>query len=78
MQLLQGKKSNTSSSVTTCEAGGNTPLRTWGISSIFGSRAKSGEAQASQSVGETASFVDQIPSTIQLSEVIMWFTDASM
>ncbi|KAG2691323.1 hypothetical protein I3760_08G004400 [Carya illinoinensis] len=49
-------------------SGGNTASRTWGISSMFGSRAKSGEVQGSQSVGETVPFVEQIPSTIQLRE----------
>lgn len=78
MQLLQGNKSYMSSNIYTCNAGGNTASRTWGISSMFGSRAKSGEVQGSQSVGETVPFVEQIPSTIQLREVIMWFTDAYM
>ncbi|XP_042991049.1 dynamin-related protein 3B-like isoform X3 [Carya illinoinensis] len=56
------------SNIYTCNAGGNTASRTWGISSMFGSRAKSGEVQGSQSVGETVPFVEQIPSTIQLRE----------
>jgi hypothetical protein len=42
---------------------------------MFVSRASSGKSQASRSLGETVSFMEQIPSTIQLREVIVWFTD---
>lgn len=58
-------------------SGSNTATRSWGISSIFGSRASSGESEAIRSVGEseairsvgkTVHYVDQIPSTIRLTE----------
>ncbi|XP_050268196.1 dynamin-related protein 3A-like isoform X2 [Quercus robur] len=49
-------------------SGGNTATRTWGISSIFGSRSSPGESQASRSLGETAHHVEQMPSIIQLRE----------
>lgn len=64
-----------SSNITTCNVGGNTATRTWGISSIFGSRASSGESQASRTLGETVHHVEQMPSIIQLREVIVWLTD---
>ncbi|KAM4130354.1 hypothetical protein ACJW30_01G094600 [Castanea mollissima] len=47
---------------------GNTATRTWGISSIFGSKSSPGESQASRSLGETAHHVEQMPSMIQLRE----------
>lgn len=47
-------------------------MRTWGISSIFGSRGSSGERLArSRSLGEP-DHSDQMPSRIQLTEVIIW------
>ncbi|KAM3759098.1 hypothetical protein ACB098_01G095600 [Castanea mollissima] len=49
-------------------SGGNTATRTWGISSIFGSKSSPGESQASRSLGETAHHVEQMPSMIQLRE----------
>ncbi|GMY29136.1 dynamin-related protein 3A-like isoform X2 [Fagus crenata] len=49
-------------------SGGNTATRTWGISSIFGSRASSGESQDSRTLGETVHHVEQMPSIIQLRE----------
>ncbi|KAE8056222.1 hypothetical protein FH972_013012 [Carpinus fangiana] len=49
-------------------SGGYYATKTWGISSIFGSRASSGERQASRSLSETGSFMEQTPSTIQLRE----------
>ncbi|XP_035549361.1 dynamin-related protein 3A-like isoform X2 [Juglans regia] len=67
LKLAQGNHPS-SNNERPVSSGGNTALGTWGISSIFGSRAKSGEVQASQSVGETVPFVEQIPSTIQLRE----------
>lgn len=47
---------------------GNLSTRTWGISSIFGTRASTGENSASRSLGDSARDIDQMPSTIQLSE----------
>ncbi|GMN45577.1 hypothetical protein TIFTF001_014768 [Ficus carica] len=48
---------------------GNASMRTWGISSIFGSRGSSGERLArSRSLGEP-DHSDQMPSRIQLTEV---------
>lgn len=58
-----------------CNVGGNTATRTWGISSIFGSKSSPGERQASRSLGETAHHVEQMPSMIQLREVILLFTE---
>ncbi|KAM3685703.1 hypothetical protein ACJW30_11G136100 [Castanea mollissima] len=52
----------------TCNVGGNTATRTWGISLIFGSKSSPGESQASRSLGETAHHVEQMPSMIQLRE----------
>ncbi|XP_062163832.1 dynamin-related protein 3B-like isoform X2 [Alnus glutinosa] len=49
-------------------SGGSNATKTWGITSMFGSRASSGKSQASRSLGETVSFMEQIPSTIQLRE----------
>lgn len=47
---------------------GNASMRTWGISSIFGSRGSSGETLArSRSLGEPE-HSDQMPSRIQLTE----------
>ena len=69
------KWSYASSNSTTCNVGGNTATRTWGISSIFGSRSSPGESQASRSLGETAHHVEQMPSIIQLREVIVLFTE---
>uniref|UniRef100_A0A5B7BXC6 Putative dynamin-related protein 3A isoform X1 n=1 Tax=Davidia involucrata TaxID=16924 RepID=A0A5B7BXC6_DAVIN len=43
-------------------------MRTWGISSIFGSRASSGESSANRSLGETVPDIEQIASMIQLTE----------
>ena len=57
-----------------CNVGGYA-TKTWGISSIFGSRASSGERQASSSLSENVPFMEQTPSTIQLREVIVLFTD---
>lgn len=47
---------------------GNLSTRTWGISSIFGTRASTGENSASRSLGDSSQDIDQMPSTIQLSE----------
>ncbi|XP_059461572.1 dynamin-related protein 3A-like isoform X3 [Corylus avellana] len=49
-------------------SGGYNATKNWGIKSIFGSRVSSGESQASRSLSETVSFMEQKPSTIQLSE----------
>ncbi|KAK9273908.1 hypothetical protein L1049_018720 [Liquidambar formosana] len=47
---------------------GNASSKTWGISSIFSSRASSGENSASISLGETVHDMEQMPSTILLGE----------
>ncbi|XP_057957732.1 dynamin-related protein 3A-like isoform X2 [Malania oleifera] len=47
---------------------GNSSTRTWGISSIFGSRGSSGESSASRSHGETVHDLEQMPEIIQLRE----------
>ncbi|KAG5540802.1 hypothetical protein RHGRI_020887 [Rhododendron griersonianum] len=47
---------------------GNSSARTWGISSIFGSRASSADSSAMSSLGETVHDVEQMPSVIQLRE----------
>ncbi|XP_058222265.1 dynamin-related protein 3A-like [Rhododendron vialii] len=47
---------------------GNSSARTWGISSIFGSRASSADCSAMSSLGETVHDVEQMPSVIQLRE----------
>ncbi|KAK6237074.1 hypothetical protein SCA6_012411 [Theobroma cacao] len=49
-------------------AGGSSSARTWGISSIFGSKASSVESPANGSTVETLHEVEQRSSTIQLSE----------
>ena len=59
----------------TCNVGGNAATRAWGISSIFSSKSSPGESQASGSHGETAHHVEQMPSMIQLREVIVLFTE---
>ncbi|KAI8547670.1 hypothetical protein RHMOL_Rhmol07G0214300 [Rhododendron molle] len=46
----------------------NSSVRTWGISSIFGSRASSADSSAMSSLGETVHDVEQMPSVIQLRE----------
>ncbi|WRX32850.1 Dynamin stalk domain - like 10 [Theobroma cacao] len=48
--------------------GGSSSARTWGISSIFGSKASSVESPANGSTVETLHEVEQRSSTIQLSE----------
>lgn len=56
------------------QTGGNATTRTWGISSIFGSRGSSGEnPDSSRSLHEPVCS-DQMPSTIQLREVIICLT----
>ncbi|XP_021276050.1 dynamin-related protein 3A-like isoform X2 [Herrania umbratica] len=49
-------------------AGGSSSLRTWGISSIFGSKSSSVESPANGSPVETLHEVEQRSSTIQLCE----------
>ncbi|KAH7847695.1 hypothetical protein Vadar_029160 [Vaccinium darrowii] len=46
----------------------NSSARTWGISSIFGSRASSADSSAMSSLGETIRDVEHMPSAIQLRE----------
>lgn len=53
--------------------GGSSSARTWGISSIFGSKASSVESPANGSTVETLHEVEQRSSTIQLSEVYTQF-----
>ncbi|XP_030951181.1 dynamin-related protein 3A-like isoform X4 [Quercus lobata] len=70
MQQLRSSQGNRppSNNERPVSSGGNTATRTWGISSIFGSRSSPGESQASRSLGETAHHVEQMPSIIQLRE----------
>ncbi|KAK2658873.1 hypothetical protein Ddye_005406 [Dipteronia dyeriana] len=48
--------------------GGNSSSRSWGISSIFGSKAQSGVSTARKNLGETLHDGEQLPSVIQLKE----------
>ncbi|XP_075641636.1 dynamin-related protein 3A-like isoform X2 [Castanea sativa] len=70
MQQLRSSQGNRppSNNERPVSSGGNTATRTWGISSIFGSKSSPGESQASRSLGETAHHVEQMPSMIQLRE----------
>ncbi|XP_027081318.1 dynamin-related protein 3A-like isoform X2 [Coffea arabica] len=47
---------------------GNSTTRTWGISSIFGSRLTSGETSSSREPGKTMHDINQAPSIIHLTE----------
>lgn len=47
------------------------PTSTWGMPSLFGGRGSSSKSQANGSVNETFSDMDQKPSVIKLSEVLM-------
>ncbi|CDP18852.1 unnamed protein product [Coffea canephora] len=47
---------------------GNSTTRTWGISSIFGSRSTSGETSSSREPGKTMHDINQAPSIIHLTE----------
>ncbi|OMO90673.1 hypothetical protein COLO4_18971 [Corchorus olitorius] len=49
-------------------AGGSSSTRTWGISSLFGSRASSVGSSANGSTAETLNEVEQISASIQLKE----------
>lgn len=64
-----------SNNIPTCTVGGKTATRNWGIPSIFGGRASSGDTQAMPPLGDTVPYAEQTPSTIQLREVIVCFTD---
>ncbi|KAJ0089838.1 hypothetical protein Patl1_12617 [Pistacia atlantica] len=63
----QGSRSQ-SNNQKAVSAGGNSSSRTWGFSSLFGSRAQSGESSASGSLSETLHNGERLPSTIQLRE----------
>ncbi|GKV03128.1 hypothetical protein SLEP1_g15489 [Rubroshorea leprosula] len=49
-------------------AGSSSSARTWGIPSIFGSKASSDESQLDKSPGETPHDVQRTPATVQLME----------
>ncbi|KAI9191458.1 hypothetical protein LWI28_008696 [Acer negundo] len=48
--------------------GGNSSSRSWGISSIFGSKAQTGESAAIKNLEETLHDGEQLPSVIRLKE----------
>ncbi|KAH9760232.1 dynamin-1-like protein [Citrus sinensis] len=57
-----------SSQLGNCNVGGNSSSRTWGFPIIFGGKVQAGESPASRSPHETLHNVEQLPSTIQLTE----------
>ncbi|XP_044464031.1 dynamin-related protein 3B-like isoform X2 [Mangifera indica] len=63
----QGTRSQ-SNNQKAASAVGNSSSRTWGFSSLFGSRAQSGESPASESLSETLHNGERLPSAIQLRE----------
>lgn len=63
----QGNRSQSINQKAVSNVGGSLSSRSWGIYSIFGSKAQSGESPASKILKETHN-VEQLPSVIQLKE----------
>ncbi|XP_052292518.1 dynamin-related protein 3A-like isoform X2 [Citrus sinensis] len=63
----QGRHSQ-SNNQRAASVGGNSSSRTWGFPIIFGGKVQAGESPASRSPHETLHNVEQLPSTIQLTE----------
>ncbi|KAH9798701.1 Dynamin-related protein 3A [Citrus sinensis] len=65
---LSGRHSQ-SNNQRAASVGGNSSSRTWVFPIIFGGKVQAGESPASRSPHETLHNVEQLPSTIQLTEV---------
>ncbi|KAH9760235.1 dynamin-1-like protein [Citrus sinensis] len=63
-----GQRFGLTSQLGNCNVGGNSSSRTWGFPIIFGGKVQAGESPASRSPHETLHNVEQLPSTIQLTE----------
>lgn len=63
----QGRHSQ-SNNQSAASVGGNSSSRTWSFPIIFGGKVQAGESPASRSPHETPHNVEQLPSTIQLTE----------
>ncbi|XP_024957176.2 dynamin-related protein 3A-like isoform X4 [Citrus sinensis] len=67
LKSSQGRHSQ-SNNQRAASVGGNSSSRTWGFPIIFGGKVQAGESPASRSPHETLHNVEQLPSTIQLTE----------